>query len=132
MSAPAPGVGFWRVRILDLSGAELASGELAGGEAENVVEVIGGFATLSQANDFARRYVRDSIERCRRPGSTAQDVLDAWLAYGEDAEIAEGGEEAWRSGPEIGDFAARKATPDERDWRALDPRRGARAEEGDS
>jgi len=47
--------GGWRVRIHDLSAAS----------ADNVVEEIAGFATLMQANAFARRYVRDSVERCR-------------------------------------------------------------------
>ena len=43
--------GGWRVRILDLSG----------GAQDNIVEEIGGFETLMQANAFARRYVRDSV-----------------------------------------------------------------------
>ena len=50
--------GGWRVRILDLSG----------GAQDNIVEEIGGFETLMQANAFARRYVRDSVERCRVSG----------------------------------------------------------------
>ncbi len=105
--------GGWRVRILDLSG----------GVAGNVVEEIGGFPTLMQANAFARRYVRDSVERCRRPGLAPRDVLDAWFAYGEDAEVVEAGEAGWRSGTELADFAHRPAAAEERDWRALDPRR---------
>ncbi len=105
--------GGWRVRILDLSG----------GVAGNVVEEIGGFPTLMQANAFARRYVRDSVERCRRPGLAPRDVLDAWFAYGEDAEVVEAGEAGWRSGTELADFAHRPAAAAARDWRALDPRR---------
>jgi hypothetical protein len=108
--APAGG---WRVRILDLSGA--AEG--------NVVEEVGPFATLMHANAFARRYVRDSIERCRTAGATAKEVLDAWFAWGEDAEVIDAGEQGWHSRTELDDFAARRAAPEERDWRALDPRR---------
>ena len=48
----------WRVRILDLSG----------GAEDNIVEEVGPFATLDDANLFARRYVRDSVERCRATG----------------------------------------------------------------
>jgi hypothetical protein len=110
--APAGG---WRVRILDLSGA--AEG--------NVVEEIGGFPTLMQANAFARRYVRDSMERCRQPGFSARQVLDAWFAFGEDAEVVDAGEAGWRSGTELADFADHPAGTEERDWRALDPRREA-------
>ncbi|HTW27342.1 MAG TPA: hypothetical protein VME92_09460 [Acetobacteraceae bacterium] len=108
--------GGWRVRILDLSAAS----------EDRVVEEVGGFPTLMQANVFARRYVRDSVERCRVPGMSGKQVLEAWFAYGEDAEVADAGEAGWRSGTELGDFADRAAGAEERDWRALDPRRGAR------
>lgn len=105
--------GGWRVRILDLSG----------GAQDNVVEEVGGFLTLMQANAFARAYVRDSLERCRAPGASTKDVLEAWFAFGEDAEVIEAAEAGWRSATEIGDFADRPAGQEERDWRALDPRR---------
>ena len=113
--------GGWRVRILDLSG----------GSEGNVVEEIGGFGTLMQANAFARRYVRDSIERCRTPGMRPKEVLEAWFAYGEDAEVvnASGG---WRSTNELGDFVDHTASAEERDWRSLDPRRTGEGEEDGS
>lgn len=101
------------MRIRDLSAA--------GGD--NVVEEIGGFPTLMHANAFARRYVRDSMERCRAAGMNAKEVLEAWFAYGEDAEVVDAGESGWRSANELGDFADRAAGGEERDWRALDPRR---------
>jgi hypothetical protein len=104
--------GGWRVRILDLSG----------GAEDNIVEEIRGFPTLMQANAFARRYVRDSVERCRGPGLSSREVLDAWFAFGEDAEVLDAGESAWRSGTELSDFVDRPAGEEERDWRALDPR----------
>jgi hypothetical protein len=105
--------GGWKVRILDLSG----------GAEDNIVEDIGGFETIMHANAFARRYVRDSVERCRAPGMSTKDVLDAWFAFGEDAEVLEAAEAGWRSGTELGDFVDRPAGTEERDWRALDPRR---------
>ena len=105
--------GGWRVRILDLSG----------GAEDNIVEEIRGFPTLMQANAFARRYVRDSVELCRAPGLSARDVLDAWFAFGEDAEVLDAAEDGWRSANELADFADRPASAEERDWRALDPRR---------
>lgn len=105
--------GGWRVRILDLSGASQG----------NIIEEIGGFPTLMQANAFARRYVRDSVERCRLPGTRPRDVLDAWFAYGEDAEVVNAGEDGWRSANELGDFVDTPATSEQRDWRSIDPRR---------
>jgi hypothetical protein len=105
--------GGWRVRILDLSG----------GAEDNVVEEVGGFPTLMQANAFARRYVRDSIERCRTAAVAGRGVLETWFAFGEDAEVVDAVEAGWRSGTELADFADRPAGAEERDWRALDPRR---------
>ena len=106
--SPAPTI---RVRILDLSG----------GADEGIVEEVGPFPDLDTANQFARRYVRDSMERCRAGGMTPQAVLDAWFAYGEDAEVL-GAQPGWRSAPELPTFAAHRAAPADRDWRSLDPR----------
>jgi len=105
--------GGWRVRILDLSG----------GAEDNIVEEIGGFPTLMHANAFARRYVRDSVELCRAPGMDTKQVLEAWFAFGEDAEVIDAGEGGWRSATELGDFVDRPGAVEDRDWRALDPRR---------
>jgi hypothetical protein len=113
--------GGWRVRILDLSG----------GAQDNVVEEIGGFPTLMQANAFARRYVRDSVELCRGPALTTKEVLEAWFAFGEDAEVVGAGESGWRSATEIGDFVDTPAGSEERDWRALDPRRDEPEDDSD-
>ena len=104
--------GGWRVRILDLSG----------GAEDNIVEEVPGFPTLMQANAFARAYVRDSVDRCRATGMNAKEVLDAWFAFGEDAEVLESGEGGWRSATELSDFVARAGSAEERNWRALDPR----------
>lgn len=104
----------WRVRILDLSG----------GAEDNIVEEVGPFATLDDANLFARRYVRDSVERCRAKGMDAKAVLDAWFAFGEDAIIPDSDGAGWTSAAELQDFAARKAGMPDRDWRSIDPRLG--------
>jgi hypothetical protein len=113
--------GGWRVRILDLS-AEAS---------DNVVEEIKGFPTIMQANAFARRYVRDSVELCRAPGLSAREVLAAWFAFGENAEVADAGEAGWQSGTELSDFADRPASDEDRDWRALDPRADEAGDEDD-
>ena len=113
--------GGWRVRILDLSG----------GAQNNITEEIGGFATLMHANEFARRYVRDSVEHARGPGMTAKEVLETWFAFGEDAEVVDAGESAWHSATELGDFVDNPAGTEDRDWRALDPRRDDADSESD-
>ncbi|MBV8912110.1 MAG: hypothetical protein JOZ05_03590 [Acetobacteraceae bacterium] len=109
----------WCVRILDLSG----------GAEDNIVEEIGPFASLDDANVFARRYVRDSVERCREAGMDAKAVLDSWFAFGEDAVVPEASEQGWSSAAELHDFAARRATARDRDWRSLDPRVAAEDED---
>ena len=112
----APEGGF-RVRILDLSGAS----------EDNIVEEVPGFPTLMHANAFARAYVRDSVERCRVPGASTRDVLQAWFAFGEDAIVVDSvkgdaDEQGWRSANELDDFAAHPGSEIECDWRVLDPR----------
>ncbi len=103
----------WSVRIIDLS--------IEGND--NVVEEVKIFHDLSHANAFARAYVRDSIERCRNRGTSTHDILTTWRNFGEDAVVVGADENAWQSAHEIEHFAADPATPMERDWRALDPRR---------
>ena len=105
--------GGWRVRILDLSG----------GAQDNIVEEIDGFETLMQANAFARRYVRDSVERCRAPGMTTKEVLEAWFAFGEDAEVIDAGECRLAERHRTRRFRGQHGRLRGRDWRALDPRR---------
>lgn len=114
--------GDWKVRVIDLSGAAYGdSGD------DDTVEEVGGFLDLAHANAYARAYVRDSVERCRVAGQSGEETLRNWFAFGEDAQVvdAEGnaGAEGWKSSTELEDFAASPATPMERDWRAIDPRR---------
>ena len=120
----------FRVRIRDLTG----------GAEDGIVEEVKGFASLEEANEFARRYVRDSVERCRAPGLSSRDVVEAWFSFGEDAEVIEapadvpiGAAEAidsdsggWSSEGAVAFFAEEPAIDDERDWRAIDPRRRQR------
>ena len=102
------------VRIMDLSGANGAE----------PVETVTGFRTVEHANAFARRYVRDSVERCRAPGLAADAVMSTWFAFGEDATVEGAGEHAWASAAELADFAAQPVRDaEDRNWRALDPRR---------
>lgn len=108
------GGGGLAVRIMDLSGANGAE----------PVEVVTGFETVEHANAFARRYVRDSMERCRASGADAKAVLTAWFAFGEDAEVEGADEHGWSSRNEIKEFAeAQPRDAEERNWRILDPRR---------
>lgn len=102
------------VRIMDLSDPDSAE----------PTEVVRGFTSLAHANEFAKRYVRDSVERCRVPRASAADVTAAWFAFGEDAVVAGVTEGAWQSANDLPAFAA--APPRDREalnWRIIDPRR---------
>ena len=108
------------VRIMDLSGAN----------GSDPVEEVRGFLTIEHANAFARRYVRDSLERCRAPGLDAKAVLDAWFAFGEDAEVVGAAENGWVSGSELKGFAETPVRDsEERNWRIIDPRRDESSED---
>jgi hypothetical protein len=108
------------VRIMDLSGAN----------GSDPVEEVRGFLTIEHANAFARRYVRDSLERCRAPGLDAKAVLDAWFAFGEDAEVVGAAENGWVSGSELKGFAETPVRDsEERNWRIIDPRRDEEPED---
>ncbi len=100
------------MRILDLSG----------GAEEGITEEVAGFEDIEHANAFARAYVRDSIEVCRGAGMNEVEVMQAWLAFGEDALVVDADDEGWRSATEVSVFAGHPADPADRDWRALDPR----------
>ncbi|MDB5414718.1 MAG: hypothetical protein JWR10_3053 [Rubritepida sp.] len=114
------------VRIMDLSGAN----------GTEPLETVRGFTSLAHANAFARRYVRDSVEICRPRGARPDEVTAAWFLFGEDAVVA-GPEErpiegAWTSGTELADFAAGPPRDaEDRNWRVIDPRRLAQADDDD-
>lgn len=100
--------------------------DLSGGVTDEPVEIVRGFESAEHASAFARRYVRDSVENCRARGADADAVLAAWFSFGEDADVLgpDGEPTGWSAGMEVRGFAeSPPADPDERDWRALDPRR---------
>ncbi|MDI2090490.1 hypothetical protein [Commensalibacter oyaizuii] len=104
------------VHILDLSS-----------EADDkVVEILSGFYNVEHANAFAHAYVRASVERCRIPAASSQEIFDAWSAFGEDAKVVaqdKADSQVWDSANEIMYFIENVATPMECDWRSIDPRR---------
>ena len=63
-----------------------------------------------------------ALSAAGRPGCRPREVLDAWFAFGEDAQVLDAGDGGWRSGTELADFADHPVSGEDRDWRALDPR----------
>jgi len=87
--------------------------------------VVGGFPTFELAKEFARRWVRDSVEEQRRPGQTQEELRRRWFAFGEDASVLQG-EPRYAGSHELDYFIEHAATPEERDWRAVKSLAGIR------
>jgi len=72
-----------------------------------------GFPTLELAREFARRWVRDSVEELRSPGQSPEEFRKLWFIYGEDAFT-----EGYRGPDELSYFVEHPATAEECDWAA--------------
>jgi hypothetical protein len=79
---------------------------------------IDGFPTFELAKEFARRWVRDSVEEQRKPGQSKEDLRKMWLTFGEDASVLQG-EPHYAGSHELDYFIEHPASPEERDWRAV-------------
>ena len=87
--------------------------------------VVGGFPTFELAKEFARRWVRDSVEEHRKPGQSSEDLRRMWHIFGEDASVL-GGEPHYAGSHELDYFIEHPASPEERDWRAVEKLAGIR------
>ncbi|WP_338330028.1 hypothetical protein [Commensalibacter sp. Nvir] len=102
----------YRVYIYDLSSEDK----------QKEVEIVSGFVSLDHANLFAQCYVRDSIERCRTPTSSAEEVYHLWLNFGEDVKVLSHDEILWDSRDEVNGFIENGSSHMQRNWRSIDPR----------
>ena len=82
---------------------------------------IDGFHTLELAQEFARRWTRDSLEEQRKPNQTREDLSAMWAMFGENA-IVLGGDYNGRH--ELDFFIDHPATPEEQDWKAIEKKAG--------
>ena len=79
--------------------------------------VIDGFQTFELAKEFARRWVRDSVEEYRQPGRSKEELRGMWYTFGEDAVVQ--GETVYVGSHELDYFVEHPATAEERDWQAV-------------
>ena len=80
--------------------------------------VISGFPTFELAKEFARRWVRDSVEELRKPGQSPEELRRLWYTFGEDASVLQG-EPHYAGSHELDFFIEHTATAEERDWQAI-------------
>jgi hypothetical protein len=83
-------------------------------ESEYIIE---GFPTYELAKEFARRWVRDSLEEQRKPGQTKQKLRSLWFMFGEDALVIGG--DHYAGSHDLDFFIDNPATPEERDWKSV-------------
>jgi len=96
----------YAVRILDMA-------HYPDSEHEMLIE---GFPSLVLATEYARRRVWASVEECRSPNSSREQIRRSWWLFGEDA-IVIGGDYA--GSHEIDFFVDHPAGPVQRDWKAI-------------
>ncbi len=77
--------------------------------------VISGFPDAGLAREFARRWVRDSVEEYRAANRTREEMRRMWYAFGEDASVL-GVEPRYAGSQELDFFIDHPATDEERDW----------------
>jgi len=85
--------------------------------------VVVGFPTYVLAREFARRWVRDSVEEQRRPGQSREELRRMWYTFGEDASVIQG-EPHYAGSHELEFFIEHPATPEEHDWRSIKTQAG--------
>lgn len=79
---------------------------------------LGGFLTLKDACEFAKRRLRDSLEELRQPHQHPADLLKLWVLYGEDV-IVVGGDKRYSASTQLDYFINHPATLEERNWKAI-------------
>ena len=77
--------------------------------------VYSGFPTVELANEFARRWVRDSVEELRAANQTREELRRMWFTFGEDASVLSG-EPHYAGSHELEFFIDHPANAAERDW----------------
>ena len=80
--------------------------------------VVHGFPTFELAKEFARRWVRDSVEEQRKPGRSKAELRKMWFTFGEDASVLQG-EPHYAGSHELDYFIEHPASAQERDWQAV-------------
>lgn len=78
--------------------------------------VIEGFPTLELAIEFARRWVRNSLEHQRKKNQSKEELRKMWYSFGEDAVVLDGD---YRGSSELDFFIDHPATSREQDWKAI-------------
>ena len=77
---------------------------------------IEGFPSLKLAHEFARRWVRDSLESMRAADITREELKHSWYTFGEDAGVIGG---HYFGSDELDFFLDNPASAEERNWKSV-------------
>jgi phage gpG-like protein len=66
-------------------------------------QAVGSFQTFEEAQAYARRFVKRSVEDLRAPNQSAEELRRLWYSFGEDAAVV-GGEERYAGSHELEHF----------------------------
>lgn len=96
---------------------------------DDSVTLITGFPSAADAQEYARRRIRDSVEEMRTIPEDKGDLGWLWLVYGEDCiALGHGADEAWCGFSELETFLVSPANDSERDWLTFGQQFDLRAE----
>ena len=79
--------------------------------------IIRGFPTEELAREYARRRTRDSLEELRGDGISHDELRERWFIFGEDCLVVG---DSYTGLSELDFFIDHPATPEERDWMAVE------------
>lgn len=80
---------------------------------------ISGFPNVELASEFARRWVRDSVEELRGEDQTREQLRRMWHMFGQDATVHGDGNPHYAGSHELDYFIDHPATREERDWQEI-------------
>ncbi len=78
---------------------------------------IDGFPSFELAREFARRWVRDTVEDMREENQSGEELRERWFMWGEDALVLGGA--SYAGSHDLDFFIAHPATAEERNWKAI-------------
>lgn len=99
-------MGKYKVQIREMSKFDSEEAEWIAAEFDNE----------NDANEFAGRWVRASLEELRRENQSKESLKEQWSLFGDDAVVLENG---FCGSHNLDFFIDKPATPEEIDWKSL-------------
>lgn len=102
------GIGY-TVRIMEMSHYMDAEGE----------REIKGFPSFELAREYAKRWVRSSLEELRQPNQGKEELRRLWFTFGDDAMVVGSEGQRYSTDSELDFFIEHPASKEEQDFEAI-------------